>query len=99
MNTFKNYLVVVSSTVVIFYILFNYAPQFFISEPIANMTNYQLSNSPAPEGAISFSIYNGAAIYYYEKTKLELICVLFALLISLTLLINILIKISKNKTE
>lgn len=92
------YLVAFPFAAIIFYIFFNYAPWALSNKPIENINNYQLSNLPPPEGAVSFAINHGAAIYYYEKTQLELVGVSIALLISIVVLAILLGKSARNET-
>ena len=80
------YLISIPFILTIGYIFFNYLPWLINREPIEMISQYELSNLPPPEGAVSFSINHGQAIYYFEKTPLELTIVLIALIISITVL-------------
>ena len=67
---------------VIWYLFYNYVPWLVAREPIENISRHNLSNMPPPEWAVHFSINHGAALYYVEKTSLELYVALAALIIS-----------------
>jgi len=74
------------------YIFFNYLPWLISREPIENINNYKTINLPPPEGATSFSINHGQAVYYFDKTPLELSIVILAFIISVSALIVIVLK-------
>ena len=94
----KTYLVASPFVVIIYYVFFSYAPWVLSNKPIANIDNYELSNLPPPDGAVSFAINHGAAIYYYEKTQLELVVVSLALFISIVVVAVLLGKAHRNET-
>ena len=94
----KTWLIVSPFVGVIYYIFFNYAPWLSAKEPIENLKNHNLSNLPPPDGAISFAVNHGAAIYYYEKTQLELIVVSTALLASISVVVFLAVTSYRNGT-
>ena len=94
----KTYLIASPFVGVIYYIFFNYVPWLIANEPIENIKNYNLSNLPPPDGAISFAVNHGAAIYYYEKTQLELFAVSIALLVSISVLVFLVGKSDRSET-
>ena len=80
------------------YLFYSYVPWLVARKPIETIDSYDLSNIPPPEGAIHFAINHGSAIYYYEKTQLELYCASLAFAVAGFALAILLGKAHRNVT-
>ena len=94
----KTYLIASPFVVALFYLFFNYVPWLFGRKPIENIGNYQIKNVPPPDGVVSFAINHGEAIYFYEKTQLELIVASVVFFISIAVLAAITGRKRRNDT-
>ncbi|MBD3668379.1 MAG: hypothetical protein HUJ16_10485 [Kangiella sp.] len=54
-----------------FYMFLRYVPWLFASEPIEMIEFHDVSNDKVPEGALSFAINHGKAMYYFEPVPSE----------------------------
>ena len=98
LSKLKNYLLATPPVLVIFYLFITYVPWLLGSQPIENIVNYELSNLPPPEGAVSFAINHGAALYYFEKMQLELTCASLAFFVSIAVVALLMKKNARKNT-
>jgi len=82
------YRVAVSIHFIVFMALFiRFVPWLFGSKSVAEVTNYNLSNLPAPEWALSFTINHGSAMYYKQPIPAEIPLFTFCVVLSFLLVI------------
>ena len=86
----KLYLAGIPLVALLFGIFIRYVPWLFGSKPINQIGEHNLSNTPPPDGAISFAINHGKAIYYFEptpsETPIQTACVVIAFFVCIACL-------------
>jgi hypothetical protein len=86
----KIYLISAPLLIAFFWLFVRYVPWLFGSHPINRLNEFVLENTPAPEGALSFAINHGRAMYFYEPVPGEVRLQAFLVIVSFFVIIALL---------